>query len=117
MKEVLTFWPFEFFESPKYSWIRLEADGYRSEVFEDATDGEWEGDGYDWTTLAKHLLQKLPKIKNKILFDSESSYFIAYSISKEVLLEFLSSFQAIIDSEREMYEEIRHCYLLSNSVG
>lgn len=114
MKEALTFLPFEFFESPKYSWVRLEANGYKSEVFEDATDGEWEGDGYDWTTLARHILQKLPEIKNKVLFDSESSYFIAYSINKKVLLEFLSSFQAIIESEGEMYNQLKDCYFRSN---
>ena len=51
----------------------------RTNVFEQRAAEGWNGNGYDWTSIARVILaEKLSDLKDEIEFDSEAGMFAAY---------------------------------------
>ncbi|HEX2697610.1 MAG TPA: Imm51 family immunity protein [Anaerolineales bacterium] len=50
----------------------------RLNIFEERADEGWEGNGYDWTSIARVVIdEKLPDLKDKFEFDPEAGMFSA----------------------------------------
>src|ERR1700690_2560945 len=50
----------------------------RSPIFEERENEGWNGNGYDWTSVARVILdEKLPELKGKLEFDPEAGMFCA----------------------------------------
>ncbi|MDR1625282.1 MAG: immunity 51 family protein, partial [Spirochaetia bacterium] len=57
----------------------LNVGSYKTEIFDSRTDEGFEGNGYDWGSLALVFLnEKMPEFKGVIDFDPEGSMFCAY---------------------------------------
>jgi len=47
-------------------------------VFEERSGAGWQGNGYDWTSIARVLVdEKLPDLKDELEFDPEAGMFSA----------------------------------------
>ena len=80
--------------------VCLNAGGYKSEIFEIRKDEGFEGNGYDWNSLAKvFLLSKLPELETIINFDSEAGMFVAYSSDEGALKNFATGFKAACEDK------------------
>ncbi|MBE0440984.1 MAG: immunity 51 family protein [Psychrobacter sp.] len=71
---------------------------YKAEVFATRANEGFEGNGYDWGSLATVFLQeKYPEWQNVIKFDPEGSMFVAYSSDKNALSTFTVAFKQACD--------------------
>ena len=62
---------------------------YRQEVFDTREEEGFEGNGYDWASLAWVFLEeKMPELSDAIDFDPEGSMFCAYSSKVDALARF-----------------------------
>ena len=62
---------------------------YRQEVFDTREEEGFEGNGYDWESLALVFLEeKMPELSDAIDFDPEGSMFCAYSSKVDALAKF-----------------------------
>ncbi len=69
--------------------IILNAGSYKQELFDTRADEGFEGNGYDWGSLAAvYLEEKLPELEGIVRFDPEAGMFCAYSKDREALLRF-----------------------------
>lgn len=79
--------------SNNYS-VCLNVGGYKSELFEIRASEGFEGNGYDWTSLARVFLsEKAQELTGIIKFDPEGSMFCAYSKDKTALKNFITLFK------------------------
>jgi hypothetical protein len=74
-----TYAPFILFTGDNPSLIMSDKDMVnRSAVFEERGNEGWNGNGYDWTSIARVILdEKLPDIKDLLEFDPEAGMFCA----------------------------------------
>lgn len=80
--------------------VCLTADQYLQEVFHTRADEGFEGNGYDWGSLAQVFLQeKHPELLEKIRFDPETDMFCAYSEDMGALADFISRFKAACENK------------------
>ncbi|WP_452229868.1 MULTISPECIES: immunity 51 family protein [unclassified Lacinutrix] len=80
--------------------VCLTVGTYKTEIFESRKNEGFEGNGYDWTSLAIVFLnEKKPELKNIIDFDPEGSMFCAFSDDKESLKSFAISFKAACEDD------------------
>ena len=92
--------PFKLISYDSGNSLLLNVGEYKTEIFEKRKDEGFEGNGYDWESLAKVFLdEKLPDLKDKIGFDPEGSMFCAYSKDLEALKEFAVSFYNACENE------------------
>ena len=87
--------PFQFIEhdSGNVSMI-LNVGVYKDEVFQTRADEGFEGNGYDWGSLAVvFLMEKMPQLKDSVHFDPEADMFCAYSEHREALQKFAIGFK------------------------
>ena len=78
----------------------LSVGDYKKEVFEARSDEGFEGNGYDWGSLASVFLnEKMPELKKAIGLDPEASMFCAYSTDKEALKKFATEFKDACENE------------------
>ena len=85
----------------KTTSVILNVGEYKSEVFLTREDEGFEGNGYDWASLAFVFLEEYAKdLKDKISFDPEASMFCAYSDDKEAVLDFIKRFRALCEDEK-----------------
>lgn len=76
-------------QSVRGSLIYYPDGEYRQEVFDTREDEGFEGNGYDWASLALIFLEeKMPELSESIDFDPEGSMFCAYSSKVDALARF-----------------------------
>lgn len=86
--------PFFWVEHTDTASLCLNVGEYLQEVFDSRLDEGFEGNGYDWTSLAQVFLdEKCPSLHAKISFDSEGDMFCAYAKDKEALADFAFQFK------------------------
>ncbi|KAA1189409.1 tetratricopeptide repeat protein [Paenibacillus sp. B2(2019)] len=69
--------------------VILNVGSYRSEVFEARADEGFEGNGYDWASLAAVFVNEyMPEWVDTIHFDPEADMFCAYSENSEAIKQF-----------------------------
>ncbi|WP_042473292.1 Imm51 family immunity protein [Bacillus ndiopicus] len=78
----------------------LTAGIYKQELFETREDEGFQGNGYDWASLADvYLQEKLPELVGIVRFDPEADMFCAYSNQKEALLQFAVGFKQACEND------------------
>ena len=76
---------------------------YRQEVFDTREEEGFEGNGYDWVSLALVFLEeKIPELSEAINFDPEGSMFCAYSSNVDALSRFAQGFKEFCDDIEAM---------------
>lgn len=76
---------------------------YRQEVFDIREEEGFEGNGYDWASLALVFLEeKMPELSDAIDFDPEGSMFCAYSSNVDALSRFAQGFKEFCDDIEAM---------------
>ena len=97
-KEIIK--PFFLVEHANSISVCLEVGDYKTEIFQRREEEGFEGNGYDWTSLAKvFVTEKEPKFKKIVNFDPEGSMFCAYSSDLEKLQEFIISFKQVCEND------------------
>jgi len=78
--------------------VCLKAGEYLQEVFDTRAHEGFEGNGYDWGSLAQVFLdEKCPDLQGKIHFDPEGGMFCAYSKDRDALAAFTLRFKKACD--------------------
>ncbi|MEN7551954.1 immunity 51 family protein [Rapidithrix thailandica] len=86
--------PFFWVEHPNSFSVCLNVGEYKNELFETREDEGFEGNGYDWASLARVFLsEKMEGLAKVVKFDPEGSMFCAYSEDKVALQSFITSFK------------------------
>jgi tetratricopeptide (TPR) repeat protein len=87
--------PFRIISYETGNSLLLDVGSYKNELFEIRQDEGFEGNGYDWASLAKVFLEeKKPELADSIGFDPEGSMFCAYSDDLDLLYEFAYVFHS-----------------------
>jgi len=72
----------------------LNVGNYKDEIFQTRANEGFEGNGYDWGSLAAiFLIEKMPQLADDIRFDPEAGMFCAYSDNREALQSFAIQFK------------------------
>jgi len=105
-EEIAPFYFMLFDDKPDDSWASLvmhQVGEYRQSVFDRRADEGFEGNGYDWNSLALVFVkEKMPDIEDKLNFDSESSMFCVRSSDVKALEKFALKFKALCDNVESM---------------
>jgi hypothetical protein len=92
--------PFFWTEHEKSASVCLNVGEYKTEIFETREDEGFEGNGYDWSSLAQVFLQEQkPEFIDVVRFDPESSMFCAYSSDIAALKTFIIEFKAACENK------------------
>ncbi len=92
--------PFFWVEHSNSFSVCLDAGSYKQEIFDTRADEGFEGNGYDWASLADVFIQeKRPDLIDIIHFDPEAGMFCAYSSDSEKLKEFILNFKNACEDE------------------
>lgn len=85
----------------KYS-VCLYSGGYLGQVFATRADEGFNGNGYDWDSLAAVFLEEKcdAKLQDNIQLDSEAGMFSANSMDADALREFVLSFKAACEDKK-----------------
>ncbi len=98
--------PFFLVEHETSASICLEVGDYKVDLFELRADDGFEGNGYDWESLATVFLkEQVPHLVDIVDFDSEASMFCAYSSNKDALIEFILKFKDACEN-KELIEDL-----------
>ncbi|SIR90988.1 Immunity protein 51 [Moraxella cuniculi DSM 21768] len=93
--------PFKWIEhEDSVSVIMSDVGDYKQHIFDNRADEDFEGNGYDWQSLAVVFLdEKMPHLTDKIHFDSESSMFCVWAnhADTNALKEFIIAFKNALD--------------------
>lgn len=75
--------------------IILNVGDYKTDVFAERAEEGFEGNGYDWASLASVFLkEQMPELVEVVRFDPEASMFCAYSANSAALYRFAAAFKA-----------------------
>lgn len=86
--------PFFWVEHKETASVCLSVGEYLQEIFDSRFDEGFEGNGYDWASLAQVFLEeKCTGLQDKISFDPEGDMFCAYAKDKEALADFVFQFK------------------------
>ncbi|MGO4545593.1 Imm51 family immunity protein [Paenibacillus sp. 2TAB23] len=78
----------------------LNVGSYKREVFDARADEGFEGNGYDWASLAAVFLQEQqPELAGVIRFDPEADMFAAYTDNKEAMFSFALAFKEACEND------------------
>lgn len=92
--------PFFWVEHEGSASVCLNVGEYLQDVFDERSDDGFEGNGYDWASLAQVFLdEKSPDLRGMIDFDPEGSMFCAYSKDKEALRGFILKFKEACENK------------------
>jgi hypothetical protein len=92
--------PFFWVEHANSVSVCLNVGEYKSEVFESREDEGFEGNGYDWASLAKvFIAERMPELDGVVKFDPEGSMFCAYSSDADALKKFIHSFKTACEDD------------------
>ena len=101
-KKIEPFW-WNNFEDKSFS-VCLNVGEYKEKIFESRGDEGFEGNGYDWTSLARVFLDEKASHLSSVKFDPEGGMFSAYSSNAGELEEFILSFKSFCEDELLMLE-------------
>jgi len=93
--------PFRFIDhdSGRVSLI-LNVGSYKEEIFQTRAEEGFEGNGYDWGSLAAVFLEeRMPQLADRIRFDPEADMFCAYSDNREALQSFAIGFKEACEDD------------------
>jgi uncharacterized protein YjiK len=92
--------PFFWVQHDNSASVCLNVGGYKNEIFQTREDEGFEGNGYDWASLAQVFLKELnPALIEIIKFDPEASMFCAYSSDPKALKSFITSFKKACEND------------------
>lgn len=92
--------PFVIVKHENSTSLILDVGKYKLEIFLEREDEGFEGNGYDWSSLAQvFLYEKMPQLQDLINFDPEAGMFCAYSESTEAIENFATQFKAMCEDE------------------
>lgn len=92
--------PFFWVEHESTASVCLNVGEYKTEIFKSREEEGFEGNGYDWESLARVFIkEQAPNFTECVDFDSEGSMFCAYSENKEALKEFILQFKKACENE------------------
>ncbi|MCL1616423.1 immunity 51 family protein [Bacteroides sp. ET71] len=92
--------PFFWVDHESTASVCLNVGEYKAEIFQAREDEGFEGNGYDWESLAHVFVEEqVPELSEKISFDPEGSMFCAYSKDKDALKEFILKFKDACENE------------------
>jgi hypothetical protein len=92
--------PFFWVEHANSFSVCLNAGEYKSEVFATREDDGFEGNGYDWTSLASvFIAERMPELEEVVKFDPEAGMFCAYSPDAVALKRFILSFKTACEDD------------------
>jgi len=92
--------PFFWVEHENSASVCLNVGKYKADVFQTREDEGFEGNGYDWVSLAQVFLDELkPELAEIVKFDPEASMFCAYSDNKEALKDFVAEFKNACEND------------------
>lgn len=92
--------PFFWVEHRNNVSVCLNVGEYKTKIFHVRKDDCFEGNGYDWSSLAQVFLNELmPELANSVRFDSEADMFCAYSDDRDALKTFILSFKKVCDNK------------------
>ncbi|WP_081419007.1 Imm51 family immunity protein [Paenibacillus sp. Leaf72] len=78
----------------------LSVGKYKHEIFQTRADEGFEGNGYDWGSLAAVFLEeKMPHLVDIVRFDPEADMFAAYSDNREAILSFAIAFKEACEDD------------------
>ncbi|WP_239614639.1 Imm51 family immunity protein [Cohnella mopanensis] len=92
--------PFQWVVHASSVSLILNVGSYKNEVFAERADEGFEGNGYDWGSLAAVFIEEImPELAAQIQFDPEGSMFCAYSTDGEALERFALGFKAACEDD------------------
>ncbi len=92
--------PFFLVEHDNSVSVCLDAGSFKPEIFETRADEGFEGNGYDWASLAKVFLEEqYADLKDAIKFDPEAGMFCAYASDPEILKTFIIAFKEACENK------------------
>ena len=87
--------PFTLVHHDTNTSLILDAGDWQQAVFEERADDGFEGNGYDWASVAQvYLDDTQPAWREDIRFDPEAGMFCAYSSKPESIAAFALAFHA-----------------------
>lgn len=97
--------PFFWVEQGDSVSVCLNVGEYKADVFQTRKDEGFEGNGYDWASLAQVFLdEKMPELSDTIQFDPEADMFCAYSKDKEAVKNFAIAFKVACENDELIRE-------------
>lgn len=92
--------PFEWVQYKERFSVCLETGDYLQDVFDARSDEGFEGNGYDWESLAKALIkEKCQELADGLEFDSEADMFCVYSKDDKILRDFICLFKKVCEDK------------------
>lgn len=92
--------PFFWVEHENSFSVCLNVGEYKAAIFQTREEEGFEGNGYDWTSLAQVFLEELmPDLVEIVKFDPEADMFCAYSSKAELLKTFIVSFKETCEND------------------
>jgi len=92
--------PFFWVEHKNSVSVCLNVGEYKAEIFRTRKNEGFEGNGYDWASLAQVFMDELkPDLSDIVKFDPEADMFCAYSSDPEALKAFIVSFKDACENE------------------
>jgi hypothetical protein len=83
----------------------LSVGEYKNEIFEARADEGFEGNGYDWASLATvFIAEQMPELADDIEFDPEAGMFCVYSENEASLRQFALAFREACDNDELLAE-------------
>lgn len=80
--------------------VILPVGSYLAQLFDLRADEGFEGNGYDWASLAAVFLQeRMPELADTIRFDPEADMFCAYSSNGAAVEQFARAFKSACEDE------------------
>jgi len=93
--------PFFWVEHANSVSVCLEVGDYKTKVFQTREEEGFEGNGYDWGSLAQVFLdEKKSNLKDVVKFDPEAGMFCAYSSNIDDLQDFIISFKEACENDK-----------------
>ena len=97
--------PFLWVSHEDSSSVILTVGSYNDDIFLTRASEGFEGNGYDWASLAQVFLsEKFSSIEHSINFDPEGSMFCAYSDNAEDLKDFILGFKSACDDKEAILD-------------
>ncbi len=92
--------PFIWVEHEKSVSVCLNVGEYKTDIFQAREEEGFEGNGYDWTSLAKVFLEEQKsELIGVVKFDPEAGMFCAYSSNAGALKIFIIAFKEACENE------------------
>ncbi|WP_316633146.1 immunity 51 family protein [uncultured Flavobacterium sp.] len=93
--------PFFWTEHENSVSVCLYVGEYKTEIFQTREDEGFEGNGYDWASLAHvFLAEQKPELIDIVRFDPEGSMFCAYSSDMVALKSFIIGFKEACENKK-----------------